>query len=188
MQLVLGTVKEKRQRLQAGWRVVREAEPDLTQIFELQISLVLAALVLLCWLLAVPGVGFALEPGTFVAVCAALALLHEAAHAAAFPRGPDGEATILSFRRSPPAFGAHWTGAWSRRRYVAMLAMPIVVLSLAPVAAFASLGDVPNAVASLSLLNALVSGGDALAIVLVLSQVPAGASIRADGERVRWRA
>ncbi len=61
-----------------------------------------------------------------------------------------------------------------------MLATPIAVVSLAPLAAFAAFGDAPNAVASLSLLNALVSGGDVLAIVLVLWQVRAGAAMRAD--------
>lgn len=187
MQLVLGPVKQKREPLQAGWRILCEVDPDLAQIFEIQISLVVAAAVLLCWLLAIPGVGFALEPGTFVGACALLALLHESAHAAAFPRGSDGEATILSFRPSRLALCAHWTGAWSRRRYVAMLATPIAVLSLAPIAVFGWFGDVPNAVPALSLLNALVSGGDVLAIVLVLWQIPACAAIRADGERILWR-
>ena len=188
MQLVLGPTKEKREPLQAGWRVLREVDPDLTQIFEIQISLIVAAVVLLGWLLAVPDVGFALEPVTFVLVCAVLALLHESAHAAAFPRGSASEATIVCFRPAQLTLCAHWNGAWSRRRYVAMLATPIAVLSLVPIAASAAFGDVPNVVASLSLLNALVSGGDVLAIVLVLWQVPAGAAIRADGERILWRA
>lgn len=188
MQLVLGSAKEKREPPQAGWRVLREVDPDLTRIFELQISLVVAAVVLLCWLLAVPDVGFVREPGTFAAVSAVLALLHESAHAAAFPRGCAGGAAVFCFRPAQLVLCAHWSGAWSRRRYVAMLATPIAVLSFAPIAAFAPVGDAPRAVASLSLLNALVSGGDVLAIVLVLSQIPAGAAIRADGERILWRA
>lgn len=188
MQLVLGPVKEKWDPLEAGWRRLRGVDPDLTQIFEIQISLLVAAVVLLFWLLAFPEVSFTLGPVTFVVVCVAVALLHETAHAAAFPRTSKEATTIFSFWPRRFALCAHWNGTWSRRRYVAMLGMPLALLSLAPIAAFAALGSVPNVVASLSLLNALVSGGDVLAIVLVLWQVPVEAAIRADGARTLWRA
>ncbi len=188
MQLVLGPVKDKRALLEWGWRRLRGVDPDLVLIFQIQISLILATVVLLFWLHAFPEVSFKLDLVTFMAVCVAAAFLHETAHAAAFPRESAEAATIFSFWPSRLALCAHWSGEWSRRRYVAMLAMPIVLVSFGPIAAFAAIGDVPNVVASISLLNALVSGGDVLAIVLVLWQVPAEAMIRADGERTFWRA
>jgi hypothetical protein len=75
----------------------------------------------------------------------------------------------------------------SRTRYLATLALPLVALSIVPLVLAALTGRTPGEIVACSLFNALASGGDALAAILVLTQLPAAAMIRSGDDGVEWR-
>lgn len=188
MQLVLGPYRERpRDTIDVSWRLIREADPELARLFGLQIALALGFTVLVLWLLAIPDAELALDEVTLVAACGALAPLHELTHAAAFPRSADGT-RILELRLSRVLLCARYTGTLSRNRYVATMVLPLLALSFAPVGVAACAGFAPSEVVVISIVNALVSGGDVLAAILALTQVPAGATIRMERDRIAWRA
>jgi hypothetical protein len=188
MQLVFGPLRDLREDTRdVSWRAVREAEPDLMQLFGFQLGLAAASATLVLWLLAIPVAGLALDGTTLVICCLALAPLHELGHAAAFPHATDADRTILEFRPLRLILRAHYTGVLSRNRCVVLLAMPLLALSLAPIGASAILGIAPSEAVVISIFNALVSGGDVLAAILLLAQVPAGALVRMERERTVWK-
>ena len=81
----------------------------------------------------------------------------------------------------------------SRRRWLGMRLAPFIVLSLLPACVVALLQlypwmpDVQVGLQVMMLLNALGSGGDILAAVLVLRQVPATAQMCFESGRAYWR-
>jgi hypothetical protein len=76
----------------------------------------------------------------------------------------------------------------SRTRYLATLGLPLLALSIVPLVLAAVTGHTPGEIVACSLFNALASGGDALAAILVLMQVPAAAAVRIVNDGVAWRA
>ena len=84
----------------------------------------------------------------------------------------------------------YYEGDLSRSRWLAMRAAPFLLLSLAP--AFFLLGspglslEAEAALSLLMILNALGSGGDALAVLLVLRQVPPSGRLRFRDGKARW--
>jgi len=86
--------------------------------------------------------------------------------------------------------GVYYEGDLSRSRWLAMRAAPFLLLSLA--AAFFLLGspgsslEAESALSLRVVLNALGSGGDALAVLPVLRQAPASGRLRFRDGRARW--
>jgi hypothetical protein len=86
--------------------------------------------------------------------------------------------------------GVYYEGDLSRSRWMAMRAAPFLLLSLAPaylllVSSGLSL-EAESGLSLLMILNALGSGGDALALLLILRQVPASGRLRFRDGRARW--
>ena len=75
----------------------------------------------------------------------------------------------------------------SRAHYIAVLVAPLLAVSLVPVVVSLALSLHSGDLVLISLLNALVSGGDAIAAAFVLLQVPANAIVQRRGECVIWR-
>ena len=113
--------------------------------------------------------------------------LHELTHAASYPSSSAAGRLTIGVWPSRLLFCTGYDGEVSRARYVGVLAMPLLAVSFGPVALCAVLGIESANLALISLLNALASGGDLLAIILVLAQVPEGAVIRQLGWRTVWR-
>ena len=86
--------------------------------------------------------------------------------------------------------GVYCEGDLSRSRWLAMRAAPFLLLSLAPACFLLGWPDLSleaeSALSLMMVLNALGSGGDALAVLLVLHQVPAPGSLRFRDGRARW--
>ena len=78
-------------------------------------------------------------------------------------------------------------GAVSRAHYIAVLVAPLIAVSLLPIVAAVVLSLESGDLVLISLLNALVSGGDLIAAALVLLQVPANGVVQRRGECVIWR-
>jgi hypothetical protein len=84
-------------------------------------------------------------------------------------------------------FYAHYEGELSRNRFLAILAMPLVVISGVPLLASALLGQASIIPAAVSEFNTLAACGDAVGICFLLVQVPRRAIVRNQGWRTYWR-
>ena len=82
---------------------------------------------------------------------------------------------------------AHYAGEMTRNRFLAILLMPLVIISFVPllVAAIAQVSS--GWIAFVSAFNAFVAFLDILDAGLVLFQIPATATVRCRSLRIYWR-
>jgi hypothetical protein len=87
-------------------------------------------------------------------------------------------------------FCAQYDGVLSRNRYLLVLLMPLLAISLLPMGACALLevASAPRFCIVVFLFNALVCGEDVLAALLVVTQVPVDGLIRRQGDATLWTA
>lgn len=166
---------------------IREVGPVAMQLFAIPIGGVALVLVGLLWIHATPvtkhpvanlpwmiGGMFAIFP------------IHELLHAVVHPKFGASRNTIIGAWPSRMLFYAHYDGVLSRNRFIAILAMPLLLISFAPLLAGILIGHASVTVAFLSSLNALAAGGDIFGIALLLFQVPRGAMVFNQGWRTYW--
>lgn len=131
------------------------------------------------------------------AVIAALLLfipLHELLHAAWHPELGKSTQTVLIVWPAKLRFGVYYDGCMSRRRWLLMRLAPLAFLSVGPVGLLTLFQYVPVPfglevfLQVLMLVNGIGSGGDLVAVVWVLFQVPSGAQICFRGGKAYWRA
>lgn len=172
-----------------SWKRIGTGDPALMRLFGLQISILLAAAVAVAWVIGTHFPDLRLRYWMIAAAAVLVAPLHELVHALAFPRGANAQQPALHLWPREFVLCAQYRGAVSRNRYVLVLLMPLLTLSLAPMLACAAfdIGGVPPLCIVLFVLNALASGDDVLAAVLVLSQVPAGGLVRSEGSVTLWK-
>jgi len=124
------------------------------------------------------------------AVFLAFVPLHELLHLIWHPHGGLSERSWIVVWPARLKVGVYFQGILSRSRWLAMRAAPFLFLSLVPaviVLAFPRLDlAIGSALSFLMVLNTLGSGGDALAILLVLPQVPSSGILQFDDGRARW--
>jgi hypothetical protein len=116
----------------------------------------------------------------------ALFPIHEFLHAVTHPDFGISHKTIFGAWPSHLLFYVRYDGVLSRNRFIAIFAMPLLVITSAPLLiAFVS-GHASILVAFLSSLNALGAGIDIFSIVILLWQVPSGAEVFNQGEHTYW--
>ncbi len=182
------------------WSPIREPGPALFQLLALPIALVVAfVLAKIWWSLPISNIRVVIvsarEALAALAVALAVVGLHELLHALMMPGGWRSDRIILGIWPQRLMFYAHYTGAMSRGRFLAVMVTPFLVLSLGPillimgmVAANSSISSWVLAVAfAVSLFNGAASCGDLLGALLVIVQVPRGALVRNQGWRTYWR-
>ena len=119
--------------------------------------------------------------------------LHELAHALVHPGLGLSPRTVVVLWPAKLRFGVYYEGCMTRRRWLVMRLAPLVGLSLIPVLLLALFKVVPASYATelywqvLALVNMVGSGGDLVAAVWVLRQVPAGGEICFRGGKAYWR-
>lgn len=174
-------------RFDVSWRRLLALDADLATLLALTIGATLCSAVFTLWAVLTPLAGFRVDAASLVVMAFLLAPLHEHAHALAFPRPADSPRASVRFSLRRFTLCAHYDGAVSRRRFLAVLAAPLAVLSVAPILVSSALGTSPGDLVLLTLLNALASAGDVLTFVLVAFQVPPGATLRAQGDGLAWK-
>jgi hypothetical protein len=89
-------------------------------------------------------------------------------------------------------FFAHYDGVLSRTRFLAIFGMPMLILTLVPLALWAILHPAAPLVGWLlawcGIWNALFSCGDLVEMFLLLVQVPRSAIVRNQAWKTYWRA
>lgn len=170
-----------------AWRQVHDIAADVGQVFAIVVGAVLCIAAFALWIVAVPFHPVRIDYATLLIAAAMVLFFHELAHAATFTWGRDrGRRVEVVLQKYRPHLRYH--GAVSRSRYIAVLLAPLVAITLLPILASIALSLRSGDLVVISLLNALVSGGDVLAAALVLLQVPANGIVQRRGDCVIWRA
>jgi hypothetical protein len=183
-----------------GWRKIRE--PTMAVYYLLGMPLAVVTFAALS--VAIAAVGDAGHPlvirtagvtlggvaGVLLLVAGgfiALLLVHEGIHVLAHPGNGRTPHSVVGVWPSRGVLYAHYDGEISRNRLVLMVALPFLLLSVAPVALFWVVGRVYLWLAAVALVNGLASCFDLLVIAICLSQVPARAVLRNLGWDTYWR-
>ena len=181
---------------EGGWRKLKEPPFGLLLLLALPTSVLIGGGVLLVWVLLarVHGIDgttqIFLTPWTLLGSLAgllALVVAHELAHAVVLPRGGLTSATTLGFWPQTVTPYVSYRGELSRNRYVAVGLMPLLLLSAVPLLVCLLSGWIPLSLVALSIVNALVSSGDLIGAVLLVSQTPRSAVVRNKGLETWWR-
>jgi hypothetical protein len=169
-----------------AWRQVQELDGSTGLLVSLVAGSMLCMATLLLWLVLAPFHPIRIDYATLLAGAILVLVLHELAHAVAFSCGrARGVRVECAWLRHRPQL--RYRGAVSRAHYLGVLVAPIVVVSLLPIAVSASLSLHSGDLVLVSMLNALVSGGDATAAALLVLQVPRRACVERRGDRVVWK-
>ena len=170
-----------------AWRQVYEIDASVGQVLSIVAGAILCLFTFVLWLLAVPLRPLRVDYATLMIAAVMVLFFHELAHAMMFTCGrARGLRVECAWQKYRPHLRYH--GAVSRSRYIAVLMAPMVLVSLLPIVVAAVLSLRTGDLMLISLLNALVSGGDAIAAAFVLLQVPANAIVQRRGDCVIWKA
>ena len=150
----------------ASWRSLRQPPPRLANLLALPIGVAAAAVVAAFWLLVTPlrGIVPAISLPAFLLSFAGLVVVHELVHALVHPMAGRSPHSILGFAPSPASGGfyAHYDGELSRHRLVAILLMPLVIISIVPLLVSAVTQVSSGWVACVSACNAFCACADML--------------------------
>ena len=165
------------------------------QLFAVPIGVGMAAFLIYCWHRIGVPISLLVESSVFFRVCLllsvpALIVVHELLHAVVHPDFGRSRLTIIGAWPSRLLFYAHYSGPLTRDRFVAVLAMPFLVITVLPLAVVAT-GVLPPGVtmaaAWFSTCNALFACGDYFGIGLILAQVPRSAIVQNKSWRTYWK-
>lgn len=180
-----------------SWRPIREPGPLMMQLIALPIGVGVALAIGFCWL-SIGGpmsVGFASGQADMFLTALVLSfplliVVHEFLHAVVHPRCGRSRATIIGAWPARLLFYAHYSGPMSRERFLAVFAMPFLVITILPliVAALWALSPPLLFWATwFSIWNAFFACGDILGFVLILFQVPSRASVQNQSWNTYWQ-
>ena len=169
-----------------AWNQVREPEQGAQRVLSLVAGATLCIATLVAWLVVAPFKPMRIGYSTLVSAAIIVAVLHELVHAIAFmaKRGSDLRVSLLCRKWRP---SMRYEGALARDHYIVVLAAPLLVLSLLPIAVSYVAALHRGEIVLISMLNALSCGGDLVAALLVLAQVPPGTLVRRQGDLVLWK-
>ena len=173
----------------ASWKSLREPSPWLDQFIALPIGVVTATLVAVLWLIITPlrYSDIKITPLMFLLSYAGIVVVHELIHVVAQPMAGRSEHSIIGFWPSRTLPYAHYDGELSRNRLIAILLMPLLVLSVLPLVVAAALQSTSAWVALVSSFNAFLACVDMLGAGVVLCQIPVHAIVRNQGWRTYWK-
>ncbi len=119
--------------------------------------------------------------------------LHELLHLLGQPEWGRSSRSVVVVWPARLRFGVYYEGCMSRRRWIGMRLLPLVVLSVLPAGLLALLQmrtlsiELEIGLQVLVMLNTLGSGGDVFAVLLVLKQVPPSGQLCFQAGRAYWR-
>ena len=172
----------------ATWKPMREPSPWVMQLLALPIGIAACALIAALWLFLTPLKSIWMDPPEILLVLLVVIIpIHELIHAAVHPHYGRSRDSVLGFWPSRMLFYAHYSGELSRGRFIAILLMPLLIISFFPLLACAILGYKSALLALSSAMNALLACGDIFATGLLLFQIPRAAILRNQEWRTFWK-
>src|SRR5574341_792374 len=164
---------------------MREPTPWVMQLLAWPLGIVLSITLAVLWFALTPLAQA--PPPSAAELFGGLILMvpaHEALHLASHPRTGD---SILGFWPSRLLLYTHYHAALPCRRFIAILLIPVAVVSLLPLVLCAASATSSPLLGFASVSNALFASVDLFATGLVAWQIPAKATLRNRGWRVYWR-
>lgn len=170
------------------WRSLHQPSPWIQNLLALPIGVIAAVVVVVLWFLVTPlrDITPAMSLPAFLLSFAGLVVVHEVLHALVHPMAGRSLHSILVFWPSV-GFYAHYDGELSRNRLVAILLVPLLIISIVPLLVSAVTQISFGWVAFISAFNALCACADMLEAGFVLSQIPSAAIVRYKSWRLFWR-
>ena len=175
----------------ASWKPLRQPSPWMELLAAYPIGFVAAGMVSILWLAITP---FQLQDVTstmswrgFLVSFAGMGVVHELLHLVVHPMSGRSPHSIVGAGGPTTGVYAHYAGEMTRNRFVAILLMPLVIISFVPLLVAAVAQVSPGWIAFISAFNALVACADTLDAGLVLFQIRAAATVRCRGLRIYWR-
>jgi hypothetical protein len=170
-----------------SWKPLREPGPIRMQILAFPLGVATCAAVAALWFYLTPVTSAPFAPPTLLLGAILVSIpVHELIHASVHPQFGRSHSSVLGLWPSRLLFYAHYSGELSRNRFIAILVMPLVLISVVPLLVSALIGHAPVVLAFVSVFNALCACGDAFGICLLLFQVPSAATVRNQGWRTYW--
>jgi hypothetical protein len=172
-----------------SWKALREPSPWLFQLLALPIGIGTGLLFLFLWWRLTPlsaGVGD-MSLSIFLLNFAGIVVVHEFIHALIHPGNGRHRASILGLWPAKILFYAHYDGEMPRNRFIAILLMPLLVMSVLPLLLLAVTQTDSGWLAFISSFNALLACGDILGTSMIWYQIPAHATVRNQGWKTYWR-
>jgi hypothetical protein len=186
-----------------GWRAIRSPSARLGYGLAALVGLVLlgglcAGLGTWSWAVGKRGgmatAGDVASPWVVVLIVLAVFIpLHELLHLLGQPGWGWSSRSVVALWPAKLRFGVYYEGCMSRRRWLAMRLAPLMLLSVLPACVLALLQvhpwspEVEIGLQVLMVVNALGSGGDVVAALLVVAQVPPAACLCFRAGRAYWR-
>ena len=163
----------------ASWRSLRAPPPWLGGLLALPIGVVAAVVVVVLWLLVMPlrDITSTISLPVFLFSFAGIVVVNELIHALVHPMAGLSPHSILGFGPSV-GFYANYDGEMSRNRLVAILLMPLLIISIVPLLVSAVTQVASGWVAFVSAFNAFFGCDDMLDAGLILFQIPANRIVR----------
>jgi hypothetical protein len=160
----------------------------MENLLALPIGVVAAIGVAALWFLVTPlrDITPAMSLPVFLLSFAGLVVVHELIHALVHPMAGLSSHSILGFWPSV-GFYAHFDGGMSRNRLIAILLIPLLIISIVPLLVSAVTQVSSGWIAFVSAFNALCACSDMLLAGSVLLQIPATAIVRFKSWRLFWR-
>jgi hypothetical protein len=173
-----------------SWKPLKQPSPWMAFLAASPIGIVAAGIVTVLWLAITP---FRLQDVTsmslhaFLISFAGMGILHELLHLVVHPMSGRSPLSIVGTGGPTMGVYAHYAGEMTRNRFLAILLMPLVIISFVPLVVAAVAHVSSGWIAFVSAFNAFVAFLDILDAGLVLLQIPAVATVRCRGLRVYWR-
>lgn len=173
----------------APWRPLRQPPaPWIENLLALPLGVVAAVTVAALWFLVTPlrDITPSMSVPAFLLLSAGLVVVHELIHALVHPMAGLSSRSILGFWAAL-GFYAHYDGEMSRNRLVAVLLMPLLIITIFPLLVSAVTQVSSDWVAFVSAFNAFCACVDLLLTGSILFQIPATAIVRFKSWRIFWR-
>lgn len=173
----------------APWRSLREPSPWPEKLLLLPVSVVAAAVVAALWFLVTPvrDIALAMSWRAYLLSFPCIVVVHEFIHVLVHPMAGRSARSVLGLWPAGGFFYANYDGELSRSRYVAILLMPLLVISFVPLLVSAAARVSSDWVSFVSIFHAFLAGADLLPAGLVLFQVPPSGIVRQKSWRTYWR-
>lgn len=177
--------------LGVDWTPLREPSPWMMQLMALPIGIASCFAIGWLWLhlTPLPHEQLMADP----AVCAGLFLvipliaIHELIHAFFHPHFGKSKLSVIGFWPSKMLFYAHYEGELTRNRFLTILAMPLIVISICPLLVLAVSEHTNAYMAWVSIWNAFLACGDVFGILLLSFQVPSDGVCRNLSWNTYWK-
>jgi hypothetical protein len=151
--------------------------------------LAIGALFVFLWLYFTPATLHSFPP-TLILILIGIPLtviVHELIHTLAHPYNGRSDNTILGFWPSKMVFYAHYNGVLSRQRFITILVVPFIVISIPPLLLCIFFSIDSFFLMFVSVFNALCSCVDLLGVILLFLQVPSAAVTRNKAWKTYYR-